>query len=170
MKYIINLSSTNCETNWSYSTRPDRSSYHGVVVISSYIVKISRAVVTNQYCLLPCALEKIIMTEVSGHISMYGYQYFYCCKLNLIHSNQKDGILPACYQYFLHWKISPINAYQHSQHLKKPERRNSETAKWKVTEQSRLCKAETDQTTKKSSWYIKKFKGKEKERCLLIDT
>ena len=34
-----------------------------------------------------------------------------------------------------------------------------------MTEDSRLHKAQRGQKTEKSSWYIKKYEGKEKKRC-----
>ena len=72
------------------------------------------------------------------------YQCFSWCKLNLIHSiYPKAEILLKRYQCFPQWKLSLINANQHSQHPKKHKNRNFETTRWKVTEDSRLCKAQT---------------------------
>ena len=71
------------------------------------------------------------------------YQCCSWCKLNLIHSiYPKAEILLKGYQCFLQWNLSLINANQHSQHLKKHKNRNSETTRWKITEDSRLCKAQ----------------------------
>ena len=87
---------------------------------------------------MPCALEKIIMAELSGHISKY-VNFIKCVsglKLNLIHSNQH---LPQGRDFtrmlliFLWWKFNLIHAYQHSQHPKKHKNRNSETTRGKVS-------------------------------------
>ena len=121
--------------------------------------------VTNIYCHLkfpvwnhsmPCALEKTIMVEVSGHVSKLVNVIFVfqdvssvLCTVTTIHP--KVRMLQKVITVFQHENLALFTVTSICSIRKSTKHRDSETT-WKVTEDSRLHKAQTNQKTEELSW------------------
>ena len=119
---------------------------------------------------MSCALEKIKIAEVSGYLSERVNLINVFHGVNLI-SYTVTSIYPRAkillerYQCFFSENLALFTRYQHPKHPKEHKNRISETTRLKVTEDSRLRKAQRSQKAEKLGWYVKRLERKEKKKC-----
>ena len=116
---------------------------------------------------MPCVLQKVIMTEVSGHKNVFHDVSSILYMVTNIYP--KAEILLKCYQCFLFWKLIFIHVKQHSQHPKKRKSRKSMkgNGRFKAARSLNRSKDTQIELTNKEIWRKRKEKSFNRRNWLI---